>query len=531
MLGRFVPIIHGAPVPGRPDEADTRANAVAIAAALERQGYRAEIVEIDIDLTAIERIAAGAPHVVFNLYEATRGDAGLSYLPCAVLEHLGAPYTGAHAEAYFVTLTKTLTKRLLRAAGLPTADWWPTGEGAEREAQVIVKSDREHASYGMDAGSVVPGRCAMAEIASRQARFGGRFIAERYIEGREFNVALRRTAGRVEVLPIPEIPFDDLPSGRPHIVDYEAKWDESSPVYRATTRRFGLERSDPALAERLKELARACWDVFGLAGYARVDFRVTPQGEPFILEVNANPCLAPDAGFAAAAAEAGVSYDRMIAEIVEEAHASAGETARSAAAGRPTSLDRGDGAPQPKSAMPRAKGEAGRPLKLEPVEWRAEVRPGDVAEVRRLVTESGMFSAAEVAIAVELVEERIAKGRLSTYDFVFAEADGELLGYACYGATPGTEITFDLYWIVVDSARRGRGLGQALLARVERDVARRGGEGLYADTSGTDGYAPTRAFYRKAGFETMAELPEFYRVGDAKIIYRKQIAREPDPGA
>jgi ribosomal protein S18 acetylase RimI-like enzyme len=185
-----------------------------------------------------------------------------------------------------------------------------------------------------------------------------------------------------------------------------------------------------------------------------------------------------------------------------------------------------EGAAQPKPLAPKAKRKADRPLALDQVEWREAVRESDVAAVRRLVTDTAMFTTAEVAIAAELVEERVIKGRLSGYDFIFAEADGELLGYACYGATPGTDITFDLYWIAVSRARRSLGLGRAILARVEEDVARRGGQAMYADTSGTEGYAPTRAYYRKVGFKKIAELPDFYRIGDAKVIYRKEIVRE-----
>jgi D-alanine-D-alanine ligase len=329
----YIPIIHGAPAPGRPDEADTRENALAIAASLARQGCRAEVVEIDLDLGALERLAQRSPQVVFNLFEATRGDAGLSYLPCAVLDHFGVPYTGARAEALFLTLSKSLTKRMLRAAGLPTPDWWPAGEGAESAERVIVKSDREHASYGMDAGSVVPGALAAKEIAAREARFGGRFIAEAFVDGRELNVAMLETAQGVEVLPIPEITFEGFPEDRPRIVDYEAKWDEGSVVYKATSRRFGLERSEPLLARRVADLARDCWAAFGLAGYARVDMRVSPNGEPMILEVNVNPCLAPNAGFAATAAQAGIGYDSLIAVIVEAGARAAPDSIQGAAPG------------------------------------------------------------------------------------------------------------------------------------------------------------------------------------------------------
>lgn len=507
-IRKLVPVIHGAPAPGRPDEEDTRLNAELIAAALERLGYESEIVEVDLDLSALERLRQRNAYAVFNLVEGNRGDGRLSHLACAVLDHLDLPYTGARTEGVFLTLTKSLTKRTLRAAGLPTADWWPTGEGAESEARVIVKSDAEHASYGMDAGSVVPGARAAAEIVARQARFGGRFIAEAFVEGREFNVALLETAEGPLVLPIPEIPFDELPPNRPRIVDYEAKWIEDSAAYRATTRRFGLEQTDPALAARLAEIARGCWDVFGLRGYARVDFRVSEGGEPFVLEVNANPCLAPDAGFASTARERGIEFDALVGKIVEAA----------------VSLSPTVSGVEPERRSRRAVETPGRSASSQQVGWRAELRPSDPDAIRELVAETGFFTAAEIAIAGELAEERLQKGPASGYDFVLAETGGRLSGYACFGRTPGSDASFDLYWIAVARGYQGRGLGAAILERVENAVGRAGGAAVYAETSDTPTYAPTRAFYERAGFEKAAELPDFYRRGDGKVIYRKPIA-------
>jgi len=165
-----------------------------------------------------------------------------------------------------------------------------------------------------------------------------------------------------------------------------------------------------------------------------------------------------------------------------------------------------------------APGEAG------PLVWRESVSAEDAARIRRLVAGTGMFTAAEVEIAAELVAERVAKGRASGYEFVLAEDGGRLLGYACYGATPATKGTVDLYWIVVDAACQGRGLGRQILARTEAAARALGGRRLYVDTSGTEKYAPTRGFYRRSGFRKVAELPDFYAEGDGKVILAKDIA-------
>jgi acetoin utilization deacetylase AcuC-like enzyme/GNAT superfamily N-acetyltransferase len=156
--------------------------------------------------------------------------------------------------------------------------------------------------------------------------------------------------------------------------------------------------------------------------------------------------------------------------------------------------------------------------------WRETVTLEDVERIRRLVAGTDMFTASEVDVAVELVTERIQKGRASGYEFVLAEEDGRLAGYACYGATAATEGTVDLYWIVVGADAQGRGIGRDILKRTEAAARRIGGERLYVDTSSQEKYAPTRAFYRKTGFRKVAELPDFYRAGDSKIIFVKAIA-------
>ncbi len=158
--------------------------------------------------------------------------------------------------------------------------------------------------------------------------------------------------------------------------------------------------------------------------------------------------------------------------------------------------------------------------------WRETVTAADVEPIGGLVAGTGMFTPAEVDIAVELVTERIAKGSASGYEFVLAEDGGRLAGYACYGPTPATVGTIDLYWIVVDAKLQGRGIGREILERTEEAARHIGGERLYVDTSSQEKYAPTRAFYRKTGFLQVAELTDFYRTGDNKVIFVKAIADE-----
>jgi len=156
-----------------------------------------------------------------------------------------------------------------------------------------------------------------------------------------------------------------------------------------------------------------------------------------------------------------------------------------------------------------------------PYTLRDEVTPADRDAVRQLVERTGFFRSDEVEIAVELVDERLARGPASGYYFVFTELGDALAGYACYGPTACTESSFDLYWIAVDPKLQGRGLGRQLMSEVEARVRGAGGTRIYVDTSGRPQYQPTRTFYERNGFHCEAVLRDFYAPGDDRVIYVK----------
>jgi D-alanine-D-alanine ligase len=155
--------------------------------------------------------------------------------------------------------------------------------------------------------------------------------------------------------------------------------------------------------------------------------------------------------------------------------------------------------------------------------WRTEPRPADAGLVERLARESGFFNQQEVAVARELVEERLAKGPASGYSFLFAEDQGELLGYSCYGPIAGTTGSWDLYWIVVERTLRGQGIGGLLLRKTENLAAQQGAAQLYVETSSRRQYEPTRGFYLDRGYEIEAVLRNFYAEDDDKIILVKKL--------
>jgi ribosomal protein S18 acetylase RimI-like enzyme len=158
---------------------------------------------------------------------------------------------------------------------------------------------------------------------------------------------------------------------------------------------------------------------------------------------------------------------------------------------------------------------------MDHLDYRYQIEPGDRELVRQIVESTGFFNPAEVAIAVELVEERLAKGPASGYHFILAQSAGRTCGYACYGPIAGTQASYDLYWIVVHRDFQFRGLGGTILAHTEERIHHEGGRRIWVETSSRDQYAPTRHFYERHGYHHEASLKDFYAPGDDKVIYVK----------
>jgi ribosomal protein S18 acetylase RimI-like enzyme len=143
------------------------------------------------------------------------------------------------------------------------------------------------------------------------------------------------------------------------------------------------------------------------------------------------------------------------------------------------------------------------------------------ARLEQLTAATGLFRPAEVAIATELLDDSLAGD--DDYRLLGAYGADELVGYACWGPTPGTEGTYDLYWIVVDPARQGQGVGTELLTAVEQQLAREHGRLLVVETSSRADYAATRAFYERRGYARAATIPGYYAPGDDLVIYLKDL--------
>jgi D-alanine-D-alanine ligase len=306
------------------DEQDVSAQSEAISRALSNLGYEPGLYFFSFHLEAMARAFHEAkPLVVFNLVEAVNGKGRLIYTAPAMMDYLKQPYTGSSAEALFLTSNKLLAKKILKASGMATPPWI-SGQSIREDDLLsdqpyIIKSVWEHASIGLNEHSVLrvkDSRRLHEEMKSRQAQLGGACFAEVYIDGREFNIALLAGETGPEILPPAEIRFLDYPDGKARIVDFPAKWKEESFEFLHTCREYHFPDGDLPLLREMEEIARQCWNIFELRGYARVDFRIDHTGKPWVLEINANPCLAPDSGFVAAASQAGLDFDQVIERII-----------------------------------------------------------------------------------------------------------------------------------------------------------------------------------------------------------------------
>jgi len=307
------------------DEQDVIVQVEAVHASLLALGHEPSRLPLTLDLQkAMADLDGIRPDLVFNLVESLAGAGRFIQFAPVLLEHLSIPFTGSGSESLYVTTGKVLSKERLRHAGISTPDWmhgnsW-TGADMTFDPPYIIKPVWEDASVGLDDRSIVYTRENLTQVFREKADQFGNCFVESFIDGREFNVSLLAGEHGVQVLPAAEILFNDFPIDKPRIVGYEAKWETESFEYCNTPRRFDIPGSEVSLLGCLENISRRCWDIFDLKGYARVDFRIDQDSKPWVIEINANPCISPDAGFTAAADRAGLSYKQMIDNILKSTH-------------------------------------------------------------------------------------------------------------------------------------------------------------------------------------------------------------------
>jgi D-alanine-D-alanine ligase len=294
--------------------------------ALQNKGYRTSLFNIDGDIKRlINFIEVQRPDIIFNLCESLMGESLHEMHVAGIYELMNVPYTGAATLALGTCLNKVRTKEILLAHGIPTARHIISDnveschiDEARLQFPFIVKPIHEDASIGIVNSSVVYDiQSLQKQIAYILKSFNEPALVEEYIEGRELNVAIIGNENPT-LLPISEIDFSKLPSGYPKIVTYNAKWVEGTPEYDGTVGTCPA-RLEPDVEQRVREVALSAYQLMEIRDYARVDIRLDASSTPYVLEVNPNPDISRDAGFARSARTAGLTFDDMIVKIVETA--------------------------------------------------------------------------------------------------------------------------------------------------------------------------------------------------------------------
>jgi D-alanine-D-alanine ligase len=306
--------------PGREAREDVERVASAVHGALTQAGHTVDLVPVEHDLSAVtDSVTRRRPDVVVNLCESLHGDSRGEMIVPAVLDLLRVQFTGNASFTLALALHKDKAKELLRARGVPTPEFWLVDsadalKGLDLPFPLIVKPSREDASVGIDFDSVVNDRKALAKAVDRVRRtFHQPALVEQFIAGREIYVPL---LGRpLEALPLTEIRFGGVFEGKPHVLSYRAKWQADSDECKdSPSKPAELPR---ALEARCVEVAKAAFEALGGRDYGRVDLRVDESGQPFVIDINPNCDLHPQAGFARAAQAAGFSYPELALHLVD----------------------------------------------------------------------------------------------------------------------------------------------------------------------------------------------------------------------
>ncbi len=301
-----------------------------ICAALMSAGHTATLVAVESDVEpVVTSLRAAAPDLVFNLAESFGGKSALESNVAALLNLLGLRYTGSSPAGLLLAGDKSLTKKILRAHDIQAPKFTTLYRGAldlagDLSFPLIVKPPQEDASIGITSSSVVQVlKELFGKIDQLQTEFQGPVLVEEFVDGREFYVGV---LGNVtpEALPVIELDFSAMPAGRPRIASWEAKWGtdgQGAGEEFAGTKSIFPEGVGEDLVKRMNSVAVECFQALRLRDYARIDLRVTASGEVYVIEVNPNCYLERESEFARAAERGGLTYDALIARIVDLASA------------------------------------------------------------------------------------------------------------------------------------------------------------------------------------------------------------------
>jgi D-alanine-D-alanine ligase len=291
--------------------------------ALTQKGFQTETFNLLDNIDELcSRLGSGNYDVVFNLVESVGGESIKEMFVAGIYELYNIPYTGCSAVTLGLCLNKHRAKLIMKGAGFNVPRWrlylnpLTIIFDSKPEFPLIVKPSQEDASVGISEQSVVNDEKELKDqLEFLYHTLKQPIIVEEYIEGREINSAILGDKEKI-ALPLSEISFDTLPGDLPKIVTYDGKWIKDSLYYKNTIPVCPAPLDDE-LAERIKKIALNVSDLFGCRDYCRVDFRLDKNNQPYILEVNPNPDISINAGFARAAKAYGLSYDELLVKIIE----------------------------------------------------------------------------------------------------------------------------------------------------------------------------------------------------------------------
>jgi D-alanine-D-alanine ligase len=332
MRKRHIAVVYNAYTAEIPDLSEDRGSASDlrlqvrnVARNLRRLGHTVTILPLADDLFAFQRrLRRINPGVVFNLYDDVVHGALYEMRLAALVRMMGYPMTGCSALALGLTRYKFMAASVLAGAGVPippNSAMLETVGAVDRhkwEFPLIVQPAQEHGGVGLDRASVVMSKKALRDKVREILRtYRQPALAQRFLSGREFNVGIIG-GNRLRVLPLAEVDYSRLPADIPPIMSYAAKWIETSAEYQNTKVMCPAE-VEPELAERIGLVALRAFRAVGGRGYGRVDMRLDETNQPYVLEVNCNPCLDEGMGIARSADQAGISFPQLLQLIIRAA--------------------------------------------------------------------------------------------------------------------------------------------------------------------------------------------------------------------
>jgi D-alanine-D-alanine ligase len=296
--------------------------------ALTKLGHEPSYYVLDGRPQSLHGLAKSGADLVFNLTESYAGDDTKEMNVAAYMDLIGMPYTGGGPHAHFLAQDKATAKKMfhfhdIRTPYFATAYRGNIDHAHDVKFPLIVKPQLEDGSIGIDEEAVVNSvKELMERVEYVQNEFDSPALIEEYIEGREIYAAILGSYEKTEVLPLVELDLSQLPEGTPRIASRAVKFERESEAYKLTKSKIA-ENLDETTTQKLSETALAAYRAVKLRDYGRIDMRLTPEGEVYVIEANPNPWLSSKHEFAMAAKKSGRSYTQLIGEIVEMAMARA----------------------------------------------------------------------------------------------------------------------------------------------------------------------------------------------------------------